>query len=48
MFMMMSKTLIMNQLMAGCDPATALDRVNRQLCDRNDARMFVTVWLAVL
>ena len=48
MFMMMSKTLILNQLMTGCDPATALDRVNRQLCEHNDAHMFVTVWLAVL
>ena len=48
MFMMMSKTLILNQLMAGLDPAAALDRVNRQLCEHNDASMFVTVWLAVL
>ena len=48
MFMMMSRTLIMNQLMAGCDPATALDRANRELCKHNDAHMFVTVWLAVL
>ncbi len=48
LFMMASKTLIKNQLMSGCDPATAMERVNYQLCERNSARMFVTVWLAVL
>jgi sigma-B regulation protein RsbU (phosphoserine phosphatase) len=34
--------------MSGCDPATALERVNLQLCERNSSMMFVTVWLAVL
>ena len=48
LFMMVSKTLIKNQLMSGCDPASALDRVNVQLCERNSSMMFVTVWLAVL
>ena len=48
LFMMVSKTLIKNQLMTGCDPAAALDRVNQQLCERNSSMMFVTVWLAVL
>ena len=48
LFMMVSKTLIKNQLMSGCDPATALERVNLQLCERNTSMMFVTVWLAVL
>ena len=48
LFMMVSKTLIKNQLMSGCDPATALERVNVQLCERNSSMMFVTVWLAVL
>ena len=48
LFMMVSKTLIKNQLMTGCDPAAALERVNLQLCERNSSRMFVTVWLAVL
>ena len=48
LFMMASKTLIRNELMAGCDPATALERVNLQLCERNPSKMFVTVWLAVL
>ncbi len=48
LFMMISKTLIKNQLMSGCDPATALERVNLQLCERNSSMMFVTVWAAVL
>ena len=48
LFMMVSKTLIKNQLMSGCDPATALERVNLQLCERNSASMFVTVWAAIL
>ena len=48
LFMMASKTLINNHLMTGCDPATALERVNLQLCENNTSKMFVTVWLAVL
>ena len=48
LFMTVSKTLIKNQMMSGCDPATALERVNAQLCERNSSMMFVTVWLAVI
>ncbi len=48
LFMMVSKTMIQNQLMTGCDPATALERVNLQLIERNTSSMFVTVWLAVI
>ncbi len=48
MFMMMSRTLIKNHLMSGCDPASALEQINLQLCERNKSQMFVTVWLAVL
>ena len=48
LFMMTSKSLIKNQLLTGCDPATALDQVNQQLCERDASMMFVTVWLAVL
>ena len=46
--MMTARSLIKNQLMAGCDPAKALEQVNAQLCDGNTSMMFVTVWLAVL
>ena len=48
LFMMMSRTLIKNQLLTGCDPATALKRVNQQVCECNPSSMFVTVWLAVI
>jgi serine phosphatase RsbU (regulator of sigma subunit) len=48
LFMMSSRATIRNELKAGCDPATALERMNLQLCERNPSRMFVTVWLAVL
>ena len=48
LFMMVSKTLIKNELMTGCDPATALKRVNLQLSERNSSMTFVTVWLAVV
>ena len=48
LFMMVSKALIRNQLMSGCDPALALQRANAQLCENNETQMFVTVWAAVL
>jgi len=48
LFMMISKTLIKNELLNGCDPAAALDRVNAQLREQNSSMMFVTVWLAVV
>ena len=48
LFMMASKTLINNHLMTSCDPATALTRMNLQLCEHNKSKMFVTVWLAVI
>ena len=48
LFMMVSKNMIKNQLMAGNDPATALEHVNIQLCEHNSSMMFVTVWLAVV
>ena len=48
LFMMVSKSLIKNQLLSGCDPAQALTHANIQLCDGNTSSSFVTVWLAVL
>ncbi|MBQ6373865.1 MAG: serine/threonine-protein phosphatase [Clostridia bacterium] len=48
LFMMVSKTLIKNQLMAGLSPAEAFANVNAQLCERNESKMFVTVWAAVV
>lgn len=48
LFMMVSKSLIKNELLSGYDPAAALTRVNQQLCEHNSSQMFVTVWLAVV
>ena len=48
LFMMVAKALIKNQLMTGLPPAEALTNVNLQLCEKNEAMMFVTVWVAVL
>jgi sigma-B regulation protein RsbU (phosphoserine phosphatase) len=48
LFMMVSKTLLKNELMSGYDPATAMERVNLQLYERNSTMMFVTVWIAVV
>ena len=48
LFMTVSKNMIKGQLMSGCDPAAALERVNLQLCESNSSMMFVTVWAAVV
>ena len=48
LFMVIAKTLIKNRVLAGDNPATALAQVNNQLCEGNEAELFVTVWLAVI
>ena len=48
LFMVNTKTLIKNRAMMGGSPAEILDYVNRQLCEGNEAEMFVTVWLAIV
>ena len=48
LFMVIAKTLIKNRLQMGDTPAQALANVNEQLCEGNDAELFVTVWLAVI
>ena len=48
MFMMTAKTLIKNRTLAGGTPAEILGYVNEQLCEGNDAELFVTVWLAIV
>ncbi len=48
LFMVIAKTLIRNRIQLGEDPAQALHNVNEQLCEGNEAELFVTVWLAVL
>ena len=49
LFMVIAKTLIKNQAQT-CDysPAKVLEKVNEQLCEGNEADLFVTVWFAIL
>jgi len=49
LFMMISKTLIKSYAQAGStlDPSEILVHVNEQLCENNEAEMFVTVWLGI-
>ena len=48
LFMVVSKTLIKNRAQMGGGPAEILKYVNEQLCENNEAQLFVTVWLAIL
>ena len=48
LFMVISKTLIKNRAQAGGTPAEILNDVNNQLCEGNEAELFVTVWLAII
>ena len=48
LYMMTAKTLIKDTLLGLRDPATALTRVNHELCQNNAANMFLTAWVGVL
>ena len=48
LFMVIAKTLIKNRTIMGGGPAEVLKEVNDQLCEGNDAELFVTVWLAII
>ncbi len=48
LFMVISKTLIKNRAQRGDSPAEILKNVNTQLCDGNEAQLFVTVWVAII
>ena len=48
LFMVIAKTLIKNRAQMGGGPAETLRYVNDQLCEGNDAELFVTVWFAIL
>lgn len=48
LFMVVAKTLLKNAAQMGLSPKDALSRVNDQLCENNEAEMFVTVWLGIL
>ena len=47
LFMTISKTVLKNQLQLGISPAEALMNANQQLCENNDAGLFVTCWAGV-
>ncbi len=48
LFMVIAKTLLKNSALSGLTPGEIANKVNRQLCENNDAGMFVTVWLGIL
>jgi sigma-B regulation protein RsbU (phosphoserine phosphatase) len=48
LFMVIAKTLIKNRAQLGESPAEVLKNVNEQLCEGNEAELFVTVWLAII
>ena len=48
LFMVIAKTLIKNRALMGGTPSEILRDVNNQLCEGNDADLFVTVWLGIL
>lgn len=48
LFMVVAKTLIKNNLQHIGDPAKTLNIVNNQLCENNEANMFVTAFVSVL
>lgn len=48
LFMVIAKTLIKNRAQMGGTPSEILSFTNDQLCEGNDAELFVTVWLGIL
>ena len=48
LFMVIAKTLIKNRALMGGTPAEVLSYANEQLCEGNDAELFVTVWFAII
>jgi serine phosphatase RsbU (regulator of sigma subunit) len=48
LFMMMVKTLIKDQLNLGLSPSAAFIKVNNELNENKNEKMFVTVWLGIL
>ena len=48
LFMMSAKILLNYRARLGGSPSEILGAVNAQLCQNNDSKMFVTVWLGIL
>lgn len=48
LFMVISKTLLKNTSQSVYSPKYILENVNKQLCDKNETDMFVSVWFGIL
>ena len=48
LFMVIAKTLIKNRAQMGGSPSEVLSYANDQLCEGNEAELFVTVWMAII
>lgn len=48
LFMVIAKTLIKNHAQTGMEPGKVFETVNNQLCENNEAGMFVTAFLGIL
>ncbi|MBO4395339.1 MAG: SpoIIE family protein phosphatase [Eubacterium sp.] len=48
MFMMQAKARIHGRTMQGGTPAQIMYDVNNALCDDNEAKLFITIWLAII
>ena len=48
LFMVIAKTLIKNSILQGLGPGAVFERVNNELCEGNDAGLFVTCWMGIL
>lgn len=47
LFMVITKTLLVNQALEGNQAADIFTTVNAQLCENNEADMFVTAWMGI-
>ena len=48
LFMMNSKSLLKSNLLSGYPLNTAIDKTNNELCETNEAKMFLTAFIAIL
>lgn len=48
LFMVIAKTLIKNHAQNGDSAVEVFNHVNRQLCENNEAGLFVTAWMGIL
>ena len=48
MFMMRSKTSIRSLAGSGSSPSEIMFKANNELCEGNDAEMFITVWIGII